>query len=508
MSRKNILWLMSDQHNASCCGYRGHPLVKTPNLDSIAARGVDFENGFANSPHCAPSRISFITGQYNHTHGMYGSYHSNWTEPNSATLPCQLRRYGYQTAMVGKAHMARCFDDEGFEFTRYTDLGDAMPQDPRTSHYFNYLCENGLDDFYEEGKPRKGMEYTMDGSKPAKLPYEHSIEHYTGNQALEFLKNRDKERPFFMQMSFQRPHAPIAPAAEYFDMYNPDDVILPDNACDFYENRFKSKPDIIKKKVENGCAYPMADFNKNRLKRVLASYYALITCIDMEIGRVKDYLEESGELENTIIFYTADHGDFAGEHGLFHKNLGIYDSIQRIPFLWSWAGAPQGVKRQQLVESVDVYPTICELCGVPLPSGIEGRSLVPIVMDKNAPGKDEVFCEYDHAGNLGFVSAIRTERFRLVYYASHKTGELYDHKNDSGETENLYNDPGYLSEKSDLLQRLLGFTMNHMKKTEKVFDEEYNKLNEMLPTQLMHKGRRYWSSLQEAYFRDETRPPV
>jgi choline-sulfatase/uncharacterized sulfatase len=127
-------------------------------------------------------------------------------------------------------------------------------------------------------------------------------------------------------MSFQRPHAPIAPAKEHFDMYDPQDIVLPDNAFDFLENRFAGKPKFIQEKVAKS-SYPLADPNPDRLKRVIASYYALITVIDMEIGRVLDKLQEMGELDNTVIVYVADHGDFAGEHGLFHKNLGIYDSI-------------------------------------------------------------------------------------------------------------------------------------------------------------------------------------
>ncbi|MDE2724996.1 MAG: sulfatase-like hydrolase/transferase [Gemmatimonadota bacterium] len=298
--RPNVLWLMSDQHNANCTGFAAHPNVRTPNMDRIADEGVVFTRAFCNNPICSPSRICFMTGQYCHTHRMFGNDHSEIPEANPNTLACQFRRYGYQTAVIGKAHMVRRWDEDGFERIRYTDLCDATHLDPTETHYFKYLEDLGLSDFYEEGSARPGQQYTMDGSAPAKLPYQHSIEHYTGNESLAFLKERDDERPFFLHMSFQRPHAPIAPAAEHFDMYNPDEMVLPDSAVDYFERRFAGKPEFMQKRLADGCGYPLADPNSDRLKRCLASYYALITAIDSEIGRVLDYLDEVGEFERGI----------------------------------------------------------------------------------------------------------------------------------------------------------------------------------------------------------------
>ena len=135
MPRPNVLWLMSDQHNAKCTGYAGNPNVKTPALDAIARGGVEFTQGFCNNPICSPSRLSFITGQYCNTHGYLGNNHNMIQEPNPDTLACLFRRYGYQTAMVGKSHMIRRWDNDGFEFIRYTDMTDAEDNDPCTNHY-------------------------------------------------------------------------------------------------------------------------------------------------------------------------------------------------------------------------------------------------------------------------------------------------------------------------------------------------------------------------------------
>ncbi|MFW5788086.1 MAG: sulfatase, partial [Halanaerobiales bacterium] len=485
-------------------GYRDHPNVKTPNLDRIAERGVDFTNAFANNPICSPSRICFMTGQYMHTHGMYGNDHAEYLEPNPKILANQFKRYGYETGLFGKAHLVRKWVDNAFETYRYTDLCDANRNDPTTNHYFKYLKERGLADYYEEGSPKPGQEYTMDGSAPAKLPYEHSIERFTGRETLKFLENRDESRPFFIHMSFQRPHAPIAPAEEYFDMYNPEDMVLPDNAYDYFENGFAGKPEFMQERLKGGCGYPLADPDPQKLKRCLASYYALISCIDMEIGKVLDKLEEEGELKNTVIVYVADHGDFAGEHGLFHKNFGIYDSIQKIPFLLSYPGGPEGEKRGEIVESVDLYSTLCQLCDIPVPEGREGISLIPIIRGEKE-GKKKAFCEWDWS--QGRISAIRTPDFRLVYYKDLKEGELYDHRKDPGETKNLWNHPDYREKRLELTEELLDFTLEHMVKTDMERDRRLAKKDKYSPVKLLHKQGRYWSDLKNAYEKNVEWPP-
>ena len=522
-TRPNVLWLMSDQHNANCTGYRDHPNVKTPSLDRIAAQGVDFTHAYANNPICAPSRICFMTGEYMHHHRFFGNYNFAYPEPKHEHLGYCFRMHGYQTALIGKSHMVGKWDRDGFEHIRYCDLIDSDRRDPLTNHYFKYLYDRGLADMYEEGTPKDGQEYTMDGSGPAKLPYEHSIERFTGNESLAFLEGRDRRRPFFLQMSFQRPHAPIAPSAEHFDMYDPDDIVLPDNAVDWLENEFAGKPAILRDRLLRGSSYPLADKDPARLRRVLASYYALISVIDSEIGRVLDYLEESGELENTIVFYTADHGDFAGEHGLFHKNFGLYESITKIPFLLSWPGGPKAVQDDALVESVDLFPTLCSLCDVPLPDGRDGVDLTARVRSattragdqaagnaaadanaaaKDAAAKDAAFTEWQWAGRQ--ISAMRTRDYRLVYYQGETEGELYDHREDPGELKNVWNEPSYAGIRHELLMRLLGFTLDYDKASEGADDRRKKHADRLTPGEAVQFGKVYWSDLERVY--TERRP--
>jgi arylsulfatase A-like enzyme len=493
--RPNVLWLMSDQHNARCAGYMGHPDVKTPNLDRVANHGVNFVNGFANNPICSPSRICYMTGRYMHSHRMFGNNHAEYPKSNPDTMACRFRRQGYQTGLFGKSHMIRRWDEDGFERIRYTDLCDSKRNDPRTTHYFQYLVDNDLGHLYEEGSPREETMFTMDGSAPSRLPYEHSIEHFTGNETLKFLEERDESRPFYIHMSFQRPHAPIAPAAEYFDMYDPDKITLPDSMGDYFENKFASKSPVIRDRVKDGCEYPMADEDEKRLRRCIASYYALISCIDMEIGRILDYLEEVGELDNTIVYYTADHGDFAGEHGLFHKNLGLYDSIHRTPYLLSYPGSPQGVVHEAFAESVDLYPTLCELCDVPEPDCLDGKSLIPVI-NGEVPGKTEAYCEWVWFNPDTKISAVCDKYYRLMYFAALGYGEFYDLQKDPGEINNLWDDPEYTVPKMEMLQKLLSFTLEYETETDVYTDqlEEADSCN--APSRLMHKYMRRWPEVQ------------
>ncbi len=500
MKKPNILWLMSDQHNANCMGCAGHPTVQTPNLDAIAAEGVRYTNAFANNPICAPSRICFMNGQHAHTHGYYGNHNNNCTDENRLFLPSVMRNHGYQTALIGKAHLIRKWLDEGFEHYALCDMVDAWQGDPESCHYFKYLKDHGLADYYEEGNPKPGQEYTLDGSAPAQLPYEHSIERFTGNGAIDFLKNRDTTRPFFLNVSFQRPHAPIAPAAEHFNMYDPATIPLPASSCDLFERKFAGKPSFMQTHIAKLGGYPLICETKEELQQVLASYYALISVIDAEIGRVIETLKEMGEYENTIIFYTADHGDFAGEHGLFHKNMGIYDSIQKIPFLLKVPNGAAGQTCDDLVQSLDWYPTICKLCGVPVRDKVEG-SVLPL-----AAAHDAIFCDWDFYNTRAL--AIRTKTRRLVYYADTMEGELYDHETDPDELINHYDNPAYTADRHVLTAQLLTFAMGHAKRSDIAQDKTRDYAARFDPVTLLQQGKIYWSDLDKTYHNVKSWPPA
>jgi len=492
-----VLWLMSDQHNAACMGHAGRH-VRTPYLDSLAARGFRFTQAFCNNPICAPSRISFITGQYPHTHRHLGNTGFEYPERNSSTLSALARRHGYQTALVGKAHMIRAWDEEGFEHLRYCDLADADRADPLTNHYFNYLHKNGLADRYDfgtlpAGHPGKATQWFV-----SQIPHEHSVEVWTGNESLAFLQQRDRRRPFFLQMTFQRPHAPLSPSTERAGMYAPEDVDIPTSARDLFERHFAGKPAFQRQHTAKHRGYPFVSQDEAELRRHLSHYYALVSIIDEQIGRVLDHLRETGELENTVICYVADHGDFAGEHGLMQKNFGIYESIHRIPFLLAYPDCPAGTESRQLVESVDLYPTLAGLMDLPLPPGIEGQDLRPVASGAS-PGKDAVVCEWARSGPIPMIHAIRTPTFRLVYYGRDQEGELYDRNADPDELDNRYTDPTLAETRFDLTQRILDHVMRYEKKTDATSDRREDRRIRNGFTRMLLKGGKRWPDIEELY---------
>lgn len=488
--RPNVLFLMSDQHNAESMGCAGHGTVRTPALDRIASRGVRFTSAFCNNPICAPSRISFATGQYPHTHRLLGNNNFELDDRNPDTLAASFRRHGYQTALIGKAHMIRAWDREGFEHIRYCDLCDADRADPTSNHYFKYLVDLGLGDSYEDGSLPRDSEAVRKKCAAAKLPYEHSVEHWTGQETLAFLEQRDPSRPFFVHMTFERPHPHWTPAAEHVGMYDPDAIELGPDAADWWEHRWQGRPEFIMRTA----ADRMHGFSERDLKKALACHFALVTVIDMEIGRVLDRLERDGELANTIVVYTADHGDFAGDHGICDKNMGIYESIHRIPFLLMSPGGRAGCTCGAIIESVDLFPTLCELADVPCPACVDGRSIVAEAQGHGA-GKPFAVCEWDYPAPQRRVNAIRTSRHRLVYYSHPQGGELYDHAVDPYEMTNLWDRTEYRETRLELLELLFDQVNQYQRKSDFDSDAEQARRDRYLPTRLLHKGCRKWSEI-------------
>ncbi len=499
--RPNILWLMSDQHHAGCMGCVGHPDVLTPNLDRLAQQGVRFDHAYCNNPICGPSRVSMICGQYIRTLSITGNTLFQAEIPNPGTLPTYLRQHGYQTAFVGKAHMIEAWDQAGYEHRRYCDLCDAHGHDPRTCHYFDYLVQQNLADQYDLGSLPTG--HPGHDWKPfvSTIPYEHSVERWTGNEAVAFLRQRDSERPFFLQVSFQRPHGPLSPSPEHAFLYDPEKIQLPSSARELFTERLKGKPAFQQQHARmTRPTYPHVSKDESELRQHLAHYYSLITVIDQEIGRILDQLHTDGQLENTIILYFADHGDFAGEHGLMAKNLGIYEAVHRVPMILVYPGCPTNQVRRGLVELVDVYPTLCDLAGLPIPSHNEGLSMMPVARGE-AEGKQAVYCEWDfpHPMEQERVCAIRTVQHRLVHYArAPLDGELYDHETDPMEMNNLFGRMDQLAVQLRLTQQLL----THVSQGRRVWglaeDKVQNQREEGSPTWKIHKQGLSWSTLAGA----------
>jgi len=494
--RPNVLYLMADQFHAACLGAAGRD-IRTPHLDRLAAEGVQFERAYCNNPICGPSRTTFITGQYPHTHGILGNDIRDLDDRNEHTLAAVFRRAGYQTAVIGKSHMIGAWDREGFEYARYCDLCDCDRNDPLANDYFRHLHEHGLASAYDLGTLPPDHPGSRGRAFESSIPERHSLETWTGDETLRFLESRDDTRPFFIHMSFQRPHEPYTVPYDTGLLYDPDAIALPDNAGDWFEHRLAGKPDSLRQLAGSGSGMLFAPADEADLRRQLAFYYSLITRIDEQIGRVLDFVRQSGEYERTIVVFTADHGDFAGEHGLMNKNAGIYEAIHRIPLLLRYPGAPAGSRPRGIVESVDLYPTLCELCGVAVPERVEGSSLTAAAAG-DRPGKPQTVCEWSTPHYSERVNAIRTERYRLVYYGQGE-GELYDYETDPGELRNRYADPAYAAIRLMLTERMFDHVNRYRARSTAATSKRTGYLTRNAMTRLLHTGQRNWQELEPLY---------
>jgi arylsulfatase A-like enzyme len=280
------------------------------------------------------------------------------------------------------------------------------------------------------------------------------MEPWTGREAIRALEAVG-DQPFFLCVSFHGPHAPTEVAPDSPFRYDPDAVQLP--ASDAVE--FETKPLYRRAGVEN--VWNVYATGERQLREALACYYSVISAIDDNVGKILAYLEREGKLDDTLVVFTADHGDYAGEHGQYGKTgRGVYEPLYRVPLIFNWRGHTGPHRFSDLVETIDFAPTLCELVGLPIPPQVQGESLLTALQQSHIQtgtgwvGKDEVFTE------MPFLKAIRTRQWRLSYcFDGSETGERYDLINDPGESRNLFPDPAHAAVREQLIHRLLNWVI-------------------------------------------------
>jgi arylsulfatase A-like enzyme len=246
---------------------------------------------------------------------------------------------------------------------------------------------------------------------------------------------------------------------------------------------------------------PFVPHEQGQLQREMAFYYALISIIDEQIGRVLAHLRKSGEAERTVIVYTTDHGDFAGDHGLMGKVLGIYESIHRVPLILAVPGGPQGQVVDGVVESIDLHPTLCRLMGAPVPAAVEGRSLLGDAaggrLRRTSAGREEAFCEALMPSPSGRIltQALRTPRYRLVLHGGTGEGELYDHRNDLSEVHNCFDEPARAPLVAELRQRIRSYDVGRAPQRDAEAGKEMRERRQGGATDAIHRHGRRWSEV-------------
>ncbi|HHM23510.1 MAG TPA: DUF4976 domain-containing protein [Bacteroidetes bacterium] len=482
--RPNILFIMSDDHARQALSAYGSPYIRTPNIDRIGREGVRFASAFVTNSICAPSRATILTGKYSHINGLRDN--QDQFNPNQFTFPEALHRAGYQTFFIGKWHLKT--DPVGFD-------------------YWKIL-------------PGQGQYYHPDFRSPAGA---ERVTGYVTDRVTDFaiqaLEQRERNRPFLMLLHHKAPHRNWMPPLKYLPAFLQKEYPLPENFFDDYATRCKAareadmrvaglylsfdmklkKHDYLtetgtggrstfdaekaweavyarftpeERKIWDGFFDAVGErFRKEnpqgkelavwKYQRYLQDYLACVASLDENIGRILDYLDQTGLAENTMVIYTSDQGFFLGEHGWYDKRFMYEESLGMPLMIRHPATIPPGQMRHELVLNLDFAPTILDYCGVPIPADLQGRSLRPLLEGHRPPDwrKETYYHYYEYPHGWHRVRrhfGIRTERFKLIHFYGKDIDcwELYDLHSDPREMNNLYERKAYREMVQELKARL------------------------------------------------------
>jgi arylsulfatase len=463
-NRPNVLFILSDQHNAKVLGHQGHADVKTPNLDQLASEGTRFANAITQSPICTPSRLCYLSGQYSHNHGYYGL---SGRQPNGLpSLLGHFRQAGYRTGAIGKIHLPEYWLEDDCDCFREVYPGCSIGGAPE---YTRYLAERGVlqdrdDEFYQE-QPEK-IAQSLDG-RASRLKYADTPESWSARESIVFMQRAaDQGRPFFCHTSLPRPHQVYTPSEPFWSMYDERALTLPPNAD--YDMSLKAphlRETAAWHRRGDWTLFEPRTFEAGRLRK-LHGYLGCVSQVDCAVGEMLRWLRDAGLEQDTLVVYASDHGDYACEHGIMEKAPGICaDAITRIPFIWRWpAHFPAGRVATQIVETVDVSQTLCALAGLEALQTSDGHDISHLLRG----GSGDVHTIGVTEGP--WARSVRKGQYRLVYYPPQMFaqeypggfGELYDLSADPWEMRNLYfesSHQGIVQElKTDLLNWLVTTT--------------------------------------------------
>ena len=444
MSRPNILWYCTDQQRFDTIKALGNPYVDTPNIDKLVESGVAFTHTYCQSPICTPSRSSFLTGLY--PARLHNTRNGNDTFPDYPPLITKLiADAGYRCGNIGKFHLTSSGHrteprlDDGMTYWQFSHA----PRDDweEGHHYADWVREQGGD-----------LDLMRDS--PERVPPEYHQTTWATECALEFI-NANGPDPWLLCVNIYDPHPPFIPPKFYADMFVAEDMPGP-----YYREEDLETQKRLSEIDFQGKALPP---EAHDAKRMQAFYYAMIKQIDDQFQRLVDHLEATGQLENTVIIFTSDHGESLGDHGLLQKGCRFYEGLVRIPLILSWPGHfLQNVQRDALVELLDLTSTIVELTGLDQPEYMQGKSLLPLLTDASATDQHREFVrsEYFDAldpfftdGSGAFATMYRNRRYKLSVYHGHNIGELYDLEEDPWEFNNHWDNPDYAEVKAELIYR-------------------------------------------------------
>lgn len=442
----NVLFIVSDDLRPEINAY-GVPGIKTPNIDKIASRGMRFDNAYAQFPVCNPSRASFMTGRYpTETKVMNNNDYFRRIDPSTVTLPQYFQQNGYVTLRSGKIYHGG-IDDK----VSWTEGGE--PTDPN-------ITERGNPNFKPQPTPQNNAEKAQaqgagirDSNSDTIIVLKGDGETHGGyksaTRAVEFIE-KYKDQPFFLAVGFVKPHSPPTAPQKFFDLYDVNKIPLPVD--------FGTTPKALEGAPEISISPRNTDLFIGRestpelSREMKRAYWASTSFMDAQVGRVIDALDKNGLKDNTIIVFFGDHGYHLGEKGKWSKAYSLYEVGLRVP-LFIAVPNKKSQATNRVVELVDLYPTLAELCGLPKPENVSGNSFASVVKNPKAKWDFPAYAVVEYRKILG--KSVRTSRWHYVEWDDGKArAMLYEHPKDALELKNLAQDPKYVKVVDEMKQLL------------------------------------------------------
>lgn len=483
----NILFITSDQHHWMAMGYND-PKCKTPNLDRLAKHGVIFDKAYSCNTVSTPSRASMITGRYPSQHGAYAL--GTKIPETELCIGDILNECGYETALVGKAHFQPLYGTaefpsceaypilQDFDFWKnyhgpfygfsHVELARNHADEAHVGQHYGVWLQEHVGDKWKDWYRAPTGNVLKGQSGSWNMPQEYHTDAWIAERCNALLDQYKKgSKPFMLWASFFDPHSPYLVPEPWASMYNPDDMELPETLEDdisdmplHYRITRQDNPDKSIWK-EGDPSYPVHGISHHKwseksIKRNQAIYYGMVSMMDHYIGKILDHLKENGQLDNTLIIFTTDHGGFNGHHGLTGKGVFDYEDDVKIPFIASFKGKiPEGKRSDALISLVDIAPTILNMIGTQIPGCMTGVDQTDVLLGKKDEIRNHVLVENRFQMTKFYVCTYIDKNYKLAYDMNSDEGELFDLKNDPNEMVNHWANPAYKEIKSTLLLKAL-----------------------------------------------------
>jgi len=438
--RRNVLFITTDQQRRDSLPCYGSDFVRAPALDGLARRGIVFDNCVSSAPVCQPARAAFMAGQYPSVLGVTDNF--QWIGPGTPTIAKRFRDAGAQTAAIGKMHFHPWDESEGFE---YRVIAEDKRHFFRPDHYTRFLESRGL----KREHPATVQGYEADlGAIVSPLPEECHIDSFIGEEALKWIDSIEPEKPFFGWISFNSPHDPYDPPASLSSLYRSAPIPEAIGSAEELAVKPAYQRSVIPFFRDN-LLY-LTDYSqmtRSSIRRMREYYYATLTLVDRQIGRILSLLDARGLSESTLIVFSSDHGDTLGDHGLPFKST-FYEGALKVPLIVAGPGIPGGRRSASFTDWIDLHRTFLSYAGLIPGDHVQGCDLAPVLADPGLVLREEAFSELPGC-------AMVTDGFHKLVVCDDGDGELYDLAEPEPEVANHFRDPAWSEIRRSLSEKLL-----------------------------------------------------